>query len=195
MNKQEDNLTAGEFVTATVAAVLLIVGAAIAGALIGGCKSIEVNKRPQTALTWTDTNGVVRLVLDNANKPVILDGGWEVDYFQHWMWTKLDTLNATAGTGVTLSLNGYESGVDSSLVALVKVSFDGATLLAAKVGAAIATSGGSAGVEGVAAMVRQFVQRGGDVSKATVSCANGACTISDGSVSETCTSCFDCEAK
>ena len=32
MNKQEDNLTAGEFVTATVAAVLLIVGAAIAGA-------------------------------------------------------------------------------------------------------------------------------------------------------------------
>lgn len=190
MNKQEDNLTAGEFVTATVAAVLLIVGAAIAGALIGGCKSIEVNKRSQTALTWTDTNGVVRLVLDNANKPVILDGGWEVDYFQHWMWTKLDTLNATAGTGVTLSLNGYESGVDSNLVALVRTSFDGAALLAAKIGAAIATSGGSAAADGVAALVRKFVSNGGDVSKATVSCANGACTVTDGTVCESCTDCF-----
>lgn len=190
MNKQEDNLTAGEFVTATVAAVLLIVGAAIAGALIGGCKSIEVTKRPQTALTWTDTNGVVRLVLDNANKPVILDGGWEVDYFQHWMWTKLDTLNATAGTGVTLSLNGYESGVDSNLVALVRTSFDGAALLAAKIGAAIATSGGSAAADGVAALVRKFVSNGGDVSKATVSCANGACTVTDGTVCESCTDCF-----
>ena len=190
MNKQEDNLTAGEFVTATIAAVLLIVGAAIAGALIGGCKSIEVNKRPQTALTWTDTNGVVRLVLDNANKPVILDGGWEVDYFQHWMWTKLDTLNATAGTGVTLSLNGYESGVDSNLVALVRTSFDGAALLAAKIGAAIATSGGSAAADGVAALVRKFVSNGGDVSKATVSCANGACTVTDGTVCESCTDCF-----
>lgn len=190
MNKQEDNLTAGEFVTATVAAVLLIVGAAIAGALIGGCKSIEVNKRPQTALTWTDTNGVVRLVLDNANKPVILDGGWEVDYFQHWMWTKLDTLNATAGTGVTLSLNGYESGVDSNLVALVRTSFDGAALLAANIGAAIATSGGSAAADGVAALVRKFVSNGGDVSKATVSCANGACTVTDGTVCESCTDCF-----
>jgi hypothetical protein len=190
MKTQEDNLTAGEFVTATVAAVWLIVGAAIAGALVGGCKSIEVNKRPQTALTWTDTNGVVRLVLDNANKPVILDGGWEVDYFQHWMWTKLDTLNATAGTGVTLSLNGYESGVDSNLVALVRTSFDGAALLAAKIGAAIATSGGSAAADGVAALVKKFVASGGDVSKATVSCANGACTVTDGTVCESCTDCF-----
>ena len=190
MKTQEDNLTAGEFVTATVAAVWLIVGAAIAGALVGGCKSIEVNKRPQTALTWTDTNGVVRLVLDNANKPVILDGGWEVDYFQHWMWTKLDTLQATAGTGVTLSLNGYESGVDSNLVALVRTSFDGAALLAAKIGAAIATSGGSAAADGVAALVRKFVSSGGDVSKATVSCANGACTVTDGTVCESCTDCF-----
>ena len=190
MNKQEDRITACECVTATIGASWLLVGAVIAGLLVGGCKSIEVNKRPQTALTYSDTNGVVHVVLDKANKPVLLDGGWEVDYFQHWMWTKLDTLNATAGTGVTLSLNGYETGVDSNLVALVKVSFDGAALLAAKVGAAIATAGGSAGVEGVAAMVRQFVQRGGDVSKATVSCANGACTITDGTVSETCTDCF-----
>lgn len=190
MNKQEDKITAGECVTATIGASWLLVGAVIAGLLIGGCKSIEVNKRPQSALTWTDTNGVVHVVLDKANKPVLLDGGWEVDYFQHWMWTKLDTLNASAGTGVTLSLNGYESGVDSNLVALVRTSFDGAALLAAKIGAAIATSGGSAAADGVAALVKKFVASGGDVSKATVSCANGACTVTDGTVAETCTDCF-----
>jgi len=190
MNKQEDKITAGECVTATIGASWLLVGAVIAGLLVGGCKSIEVEKRPQSALTYTDTNGVVHVVLDKADKPVILDGGWAVDYFQHWTWTKLDTLQATAGTGVTLSLNGYESGVDSNLVALVRTSFDGAALLAAKIGAAIATSGGSAAAEGVAALVRKFVASGGDVSKATVSCANGACTVTDGTVSETCTDCF-----
>lgn len=190
MKTQEDNLTAGEYVSATVAAVWLLIGAVVAGALVGGCKSIEVEKRPQTALTYTDTNGVAHVVLDQAGRPIILDGGWVVDYFQHWTWTKLDTLQATAGTGVTLSLNGYESGVDSNLVALVRTSFDGAALLAAKIGAAIATSGGSAAADGVAALVRKFVSSGGDVSKATVSCANGACTVTDGTVSETCTDCF-----
>lgn len=159
-------------------------------AAVGGCKSIEVNKRPQTALTWTDTNGVVHVVQDQNDRPIIIDGGWEVDYFQHWMWTKLDTLQATAGTGVTLSLNGYETGVDSNLVALVKTSLDGATQLAAKIAAAIATSGGSAAADGVAALVKKFVANGGDVSKATVSCANGACTVTDGAVTEVCTDCL-----
>lgn len=157
---------------------------------IVGCKSIEVERHGQALATWCDTNGVYHAFCDATGKPIILDGGWEVDYFQHWNWQKFDMLSATAGPGVTLTLNGYESGADSNLVALVKTSFDGAALLAAKVGAAIATSGGSAGVEGVAAMVRQFMSRGGDTAKATVSCANGACTISDGAVTETCTDCF-----
>lgn len=167
----------------------LLIATSIALAL-AGCKSIEVERHGQALATWCDTNGVYHVFCDATGKPIILDGGWEVDYFQHWNWQKFDMLSATAGPGVTLTLNGYESGADSNLVALVKTSFDGAALLAAKVGAAIATSGGSAGVEGVAAMVRQFVSRGGDVSKAAVNCANGACTISDGAVTETCTDCF-----
>jgi hypothetical protein len=167
----------------------LLITTSIALAL-AGCKSIEVERHAQTLATWCDTNGVHHVFCDATGKPIILDGGWEVDYFQHWNWQRFDALTASAGPGVTLMLNGYESGADSNLVALVKTSFDGAALLAAKVGAAIATSGGSAGVEGVAAMVRQFVSRGGDTAKATVSCENGACTISDGAVTETCTDCF-----
>lgn len=190
MNKQEDKITAGECVTATIGASWLLVGAVVAGLLVGGCKSIDVEYRGKDVATWTDTNGVVRVLCDDLGKPVLVDKGWEVDYFQHWMWMKLDSLNATAGTGVTLSLNGYETGVDSNLVALVKTSLDGATQLAAKIAAAIATSGGSAAADGVAALVKKFVANGGDVSKATVSCANGACTVTDGAVTEVCTDCL-----
>jgi len=157
---------------------------------VTGCKSIEVEYRGKALATWTDTNGVVRAICDDAGKPVFYDKGWEVDYFQHWTWTKLDSLSASAGPGVSLTLNGYESGADSNLVALVKVSFDGAALLAAKVGAAIATAGGSAGVDGVAEMIRSFVAKGGDAAKATVSCSGGSCTVTDGAVTESCTDCF-----
>ena len=177
--------------------LMMIVAAVLFAAILGsvtGCKSIEVEYRGKALATWTDTNGVVRAICDDAGKPVFYDKGWAVDYFQHWTWTKFDALSATAGTGVALTLNGYESGADSNLVALVKTSFDGAALLAAKVGAAIATSGGSvaadAAKDGIAALVKKFILSGGDTSKATVSCANGSCTITDGMVTESCTDCF-----
>ena len=172
----------------------LVILAALAATAITGCKSITVERHPPTLATYADTNGVVHAVCDAKGKPVILDGGWEVSYFQHWTWTKLDTLSATAGAGVTLSLNGYESGADSNLVALVKTSFDGAALLAAKVGAAIATGGGSvaadAAKDGIAALVKKFISNGGDTSKATVTCSGGTCTVTDGTITESCTDCF-----
>lgn len=161
----------------------------------GGCKSITVTRHPATLATITQTNGVVTAALDAKGNPIILDGGWEVSYFQHWNWQKFDALSATAGTGVSLTLNGYESGVDSNLVALVKVSFDGAALLAAKIGAAIATSGGSVAADGaksaISAAVQKFMQRGGSAAKASATCKDGSCTITDGTVTETCSNCFD----
>ena len=174
---------------------LLALGVALAALFAAaGCKSIEVERRGQSLATWTDTNGVERVVLDADGKPVILDGGWQVDYFQHWTWQRFDSLEATAGAGVALKLNGYESGADSNLTALVKTSFDGAALLAAKIGAAIATSGGSlagdAAKSAISEAVRRFVAKGGDAAKATVECADGSCTISDGTVSEVCTDCM-----
>ena len=168
-----------------------------------GCKSIDVERHGQTLATYIDTNGVERVVLDEKGRPVLLDGGWEVSYFQHWMWTKLDMLNATAGTGVTLAINGYESGVDTNLVALVDVSLRGTAELAAKIGAAIATCGASSAAEGGAASIvalakqayNRFVSRGGNVSKAVVSsAADGTVTVTDGTVGVQCKdgSCSDC---
>lgn len=175
----------------------LMILAALAATLAAmtGCKSIEVERRPVTLATITQTNGVITAALDAKGNPIILDGGWAVDYFQHWNWQKFDALSATAGPGVTLNLNGYESGADSNLVSLVKVSFDGAALLAAKVGAAIATSGGSVAADAaqsaIGAAVRKFMQRGGDAKNATVTCKDGSCTISDGAVTEVCENCME----
>ena len=110
-------------------------------------------------------------------------------------------MSATAGAGVSFSMNGYEGGADASnLVNLVEASFKGAAELTAKVGAAIATSGGSIAAEGgakaLAAAISKFIKNGGDASKATVTCADGNCTISDGTISEVCEDCcVDCQPK
>ena len=181
---------------------IAVLTSALCAALVG-CKSIGVERHGQSLATYIDTNGVERVVLDEKGRPVLLDGGWEVSYFQHWMWTKLDMLNATAGTGVTLANNGYESGVDTNLVALVDVSLRGTAELAAKIGAAIATCGASSAAEGGAASIvalakqayNRFVSRGGNVSKAVVSSsADGTVTVTDGAIGVQCKdgSCSDC---
>lgn len=167
-------------------------------AALVGCKSIDVERHGQSLATFTDTNGVTRVALDAKGNPILLDGGWEVSYFQHWNWQRFDALAATAGPGVSLQLNGYESGADSNLVALVKTSFDGAALLAAKVGAAIASSGGSVAADSAKSMigtlVSRYISRGGDVSKANVTCKDGTCTITDGTICETCDTSGNCSS-
>lgn len=41
----------------------------------------------------------------------------------NWNWQKFDAMSATAGAGVSFSMNGYEGGADASnLVKLVEVS-------------------------------------------------------------------------
>ena len=184
----------------------LIVAAVLFAAMLGGvtgCKSIKVTRHPATLATITQTNGVITAALDAKGNPIILDGGWGADYFQHANWQKFDMLSVTAGPGVALTLNGYESGVDSNLVALVDVSLRGTAELAAKIGTAIATCGGSAAAEGGASGIislakqayNRFVKRGGDEAKAVVSsAADGTVTVSDGSIGVQCANgvCSDC---
>lgn len=185
----------------------MIVLAAFAAfvACFTGCKSIEVERHAQILPTYTDTNGVVRAVCDAQGKPVILDGGWEVDFLQHWMWTRLDSLNATAGTGVTLQLNGYETAVDTNFVALVAASFDGGTKLATAIGEAyVKIAGGGAQASTVLSSAKKvyeyFVGKGGDASKASVSTdtATNTLKVTDGAVCVECDAagnCTECTAK
>lgn len=162
-------------------------------ATFAGCLSITVEDYGYEVVK--DSAGTP--LVDKEGKVQTIHKGQRWSYFKHWIEQMCEefSFSRKPGDQIDFAAKNYKDQVSPELNKLVETSFDGAALLAAKVGAAIATAGGSAGVEGVAAMVRQFVQRGGDVSKATVSCANGACTITDGSVSESCTSCFDCEAK
>lgn len=184
----------------TAAQIAFFAAAAAVAALVG-CKSIEVERHAQTLATYTDTNGVVRAVCDDAGKPVVLDGGWKVDYFQHWNWQKFDTLSATAGTGVALSINNYASGADSNLVALVHTSLDGLTkLVVAAADAYVKVAGGGAQADTAINVAQKAVQyfsgKGGDVSKATVTTdeAAGTFRISDGSTCVTCDAAGNCSA-
>ena len=155
-------------------------------ATFAGCKSIEVEKRSQTLAF--DKNG--ETVRTAAGEPVILDGGWKVDYFQHWNTQKFDSLTAKAGQA-ELAINNYESSADTNLVALVDVSAKGAALLAERVAAAVASFGGSTTAEALSAAIEKYVRAGGSTAKAAVKCEDGKCTITDGTVSE----CIDCTAK
>ena len=120
------------------------------------------------------------------------DQGWEVKYNSHWLDTSADSLEAEIATNGTIrvALGGLNTGPSPELARFMDVTLSGAANLAAKVGAAIATAGGSAGAGGVAAMVKSFVAKGGDTSKATINCADGFCTITDGAVSSSCADCF-----
>lgn len=117
--------------------------------------------------------------------------GWEVKYNSHWLDTKTDSLEAEIKTNGTIrvALGGLNTGPSPELAHFMDVTLAGAANLATKVGAAIATCGGSASADAVAGMVKSFVARGGDAAKATVTCADGNCTITDGNVSETCVGC------
>ncbi len=185
----------------------LMIVAAIAAVAAGmaGCKSIEVERHPATLATVQNADGTVSVVRDKDNNPVILDGGWSVDYFQHWNWQKFDSLHATAGTGVALDINNYASGADSNLVALVGSSLDGLTRLTVAVGDAYTKiAGGGAQADIVlntsARVIDYFRAAGGDVSKATVTADDAAklLKVSDGSTTIECDAagnCSKCEVK
>ena len=158
---------------------LMMAFAAVA-VVLAGCRVVEVENRGE------------EIARDADGKPVTLqDGtiqtvkrGWSVYHNQHWMVTEADSLTAHVEAGkIDFALNGLNARPDgTNLNALVVGSLEGAANLAAKVGAAVATSGGSTGAEAVAAWVKSFVAAGGDPAKATVSCADGSCTITDGAV-------------
>jgi len=165
--------------------MLMLILAACAAA-VTGCKSIEVERHASTVAT--DSKGEV--VRTAAGEPVILDGGWDVNYFQHWNTQRFDTLDAKAGEA-SLSINNYQSSADTNLVALVDKSITGLGELATKVAAAYATvAGGGAQADTVASLaakaVNLFTSSGGDTSKATVTTSDGAVTITDGSSTVVC---------
>jgi len=177
--------------------VRLVLGGLAVLCCLAGCKSIEVERHAARLATIQNADGSVEVVRDKDNNPVVLDGGWSVDYFQHWNWQKFDSLAANAGEGVSLELNNYEGGADpTNLTALVSASFDGGTKLATAIGDAyVKIAGGGAQASTVLSSVQKvyeyFTSKGGDATKATVTTntASNTLQVSDG------TTCVECDAQ
>ena len=155
-----------------------------------GCRVVEVENRGEAVLLGKDGAPVVV-----AGKPVKYSLGWSVYHNQHWMVTGFDSLDAyVRGEDIGVKLNGYNAEPSAELRLLVEASLKGAAELAAKIGAAIATSGGSVAGDAAAAAITQsvknYISKGGSVENATVTCEGSNCTITDGTVTETCTDCI-----
>ena len=155
-----------------------------------------------TALKVTDYGHEV--VRDADGKPLVDKDGkvQTVHKGQRWHYNKnmvdqsLDDLEFTRKQGdvIGLKLRNYKDEVSPELNKVIETSFKGAAELAAKIGAAIATSGGSVAGEAAYSALRnaiaKYISKGGSAEKATITCKDGNCTITDGTITETCTDCI-----
>ena len=156
-----------------------IIGITVALALLGGCRSVTVKNYGQEVV---DVNG----------KQTVISKGWYVSHWQHWMITRADNISASIKPEeITFCLAGLDEKSDGDgLSKVVSASLSGAAELATKIGAAIATAGGTACADSISGLVAKFVNAGGDASKASVSCKDGSCTITDGATTCTGDSCY-----
>ena len=151
---------------------IIIIG--LAAASLAGCRSVTVKNYGQEVV---DVNGV----------QTVISKGWYVSHWQHWMITRADNISASIKPEeITFGLTGLDEKSDGDgLAKVVTASLSGAAELATKIGAAIATAGGTACADSISGLVAKFVNAGGDTEKASVSCKDGSCTITDGAT--TCT--------
>lgn len=179
----------------------LIIPAAVA-ALAAGCQMMTTaEKRP------TVFHPIQRVqVVPDGSKAIVYNVGYERDtggYFMRarsplWATEAMKGLSLDIGQGenhVAFGFDAYGRDLSTNAVAMVDIMSRAAVDLAEKVGAAIATSGGS--IAGDAAKgainkaINSYISKGGSVEKATVTCSDGNCTITDGTVIEECANCFD----
>ena len=173
----------------------MVLASLLASLALTGCTSTTIEWGGRKALR--DADGKI-LVAANG-EPYYESAPNRYHTNRHWTDDTIQdaVVKANPNGSYEASVGKRESIVNSAgLTALVEASFKGASELAAKVGAAIATCGGSvAGEAGAAAIsksISNFVARGGSADNATVTCKDGSCTITDGTITETCTDCIDC---
>lgn len=172
---------------------------ALALAAIGGCCAFVFVGCTSTTAEWGGESVVYGLdgaplvdkdgVVQKVKNPVKLSS------WRHWIKTLFTAAKLNVRKDeIELAMDGYKAEPSEELNKVIETSFKGASELAAKIGAAIATSGGSvAGEAGFALLksaITKYITRGGDAKNATITCKDGNCTISDGTITETCTDCL-----
>ena len=173
---------------------------ALALAAVSGCVALVFIGCTSTTAEW----GGERVITGVDGLPLVAKDGTvqkvkepvRLSSWRHWIDTHVDTAKLDVSKdAIAFSMNGYKAEPSEELAKTIDVSLKGAAELAAKVGAAIATSGGSvAGEAAYSALknaISKYISKGGDASNATVTCKDGNCTISDGTVTETCENCME----
>lgn len=167
-----------------------------AAAMAAGCQTrITAEKMPERMLpvyrtaVVGGTNAVYIAGYERAS------GGWYATARSPlWATEELRGLQIGVGTNgtVTLALDGYSRDLSTNAVAMTRVMCDAASDITAKVCAAIVSHGGSVAADGVASLVRKYIEAGGGASTASVTFSDGSCTITDTASGLTCTdgSCF-----
>ena len=161
-------------------------------AALSGCMSITVEDYGYEVVKGA--NGAPLVANDGTVQKIYKGQRWS--YFKHWVNTMCEKFDFSRKPGdeIALSASNYQDEVSAELNKLVETSFKGAAELAAKVGAAIATYGavtaGEAGVSALSKAISSYVAKGGNVANAKINCEGGNCTITDGSITETCTDCI-----
>lgn len=171
---------------------LMMIALAACAAVMTGCVAIEVED-------YGD-----EVVKDSAGNPVCASNGvvQTVHKGQRWHLNKNMVEQAydeveferQLHNVVKFRISNYKDAVSPELNKVIDTSFKGAAELAAKIGAAIATSGGSvageAAYSALSQSIKSYLSKGGSAENAKITCENGSCTISDGTITETCTDCM-----
>ena len=149
MNKQEDKITAGECVTATIGASWLLVGAVIAGLLVGGCQTRITAEKFAEKVTpiqkVVTVDGKDQVITTHA---VVSSGGWYATARSPlWADETLRGLSLGVQTNgmVYLNLQDYHRDLSSNAVAVVDTLSNLTADIAGKVvSAVLAYYGGGA---------------------------------------------------
>ena len=136
---------------------------AVAALAIVGCTALKVTDYGHEVVRDADGKPLV----DKDGKVQTVHKGQRWHYNKNMVDQSLDDLEFTRKQGdvIGLKLRNYKDAVSPELNKVIETSFKGAAELAAKVGAAIATSGGSVAGEAAYSALRsaiaKYISKGG----------------------------------
>lgn len=167
-----------------------VVVAALA-ACVAGCQTrITAEKHPEQVVPIEEVvtvNGEQRVIVRDV---VRASGGWYATARSPlWAAEQLRGLEIGVETNgaVRMSVADYSRDLSTNAVAVTGVLCDAASDVAAKICAAVVSHGGSVAADGVADLVRRYIAAGGRAETASVSCADGGCTVTDTATGLVCT--------
>ena len=138
-----------------------------------GADPVALGTRTTTVYIDGDTNRVASVTVSTDHA-----FAWWANSYRNLMDTQIADMAFQYGEA-SASVKGYGNTVN---VEAVKACADAVSDITAKVCAAIVSHGGTTVSSAVSSLVSRFVKAGGDASKATVSCTDGNCTITDGTI-------------